>query len=155
MRRRVAGKRKRPGRGWPPGTKISWVTRTPLLCRRRQRNRLVGQGCEISDHIGALAVFLDAGKTHRRAGNEALGIGDELVQIVKSPGAALALHGSREIEPAFALALLFIDGAEQVRADAVGAALLEGMAGRAFLGSGGAFLGGGGPQQLLGPLRGG
>src|SRR5258707_15528092 len=101
-------------------TKNSWAVRTPLFRRRRQRNRLVGQGREVSDHVGALAVLLDAGKTHRSAGDEALWTSDEFVQIVESPGAALALHRRREIEPAFALALLFIDGAEQVRTDAVG-----------------------------------
>src|ERR1700710_2766017 len=105
-------------------TKNSWGLRTWLFRRRRQRNRLVGQRREVSDHVGALAVLLDAGKAHRGAGDEALRTGDEFVQIVEGPGAALALHGSREIEAAFSLALLFVDGAEQVRTDAVGAALL-------------------------------
>src|ERR1700716_812748 len=105
--------------------------RPPLFRRRRQWNRLVGQRREVSDHVGALAVLLDARKTHRSAGDEAFWTGDEFVQIVEGPGAALALHGGREIEPAFAFALLFIDGAVQVRADAVGTALLEGMARRA------------------------
>src|SRR5882757_10374246 len=121
-------------------TKNSWAARTPLFRRRRQRHRLVGQRREVSDHIGALAVLLDAGKTHRSAGDEAFWTSDEFVQIVESPGSALALHGGREIEPAFALALLFIDGAVQVRTDAVGTALVEGMAGRAFLGSRSALL---------------
>src|ERR1700754_5292721 len=100
----------------------------PLFRRRRQRNRLVGQGGEVSDHVGALAVLGNAGKTHRSAGDEAFWTCEELVQIVERPGAALALHGRREVEPAFAFALLFIDGAKQVRADAVGTALVEGMA---------------------------
>src|SRR3978361_2423647 len=104
-----------------------------LFRRRRKRYRLVGQRREIGDHVGALAVLLDAGEAHRGAGNEALRAGDEFVQIVEGPGTALTLHGSREIEPAFAFALLLVDGAEQVRTDAVGAALLEGVAGRAFL----------------------
>src|SRR5258707_15761331 len=103
-------------------TKNSWAVRMPpLFRRRRQRNRLVGQRREISDHVGALAVLLDAGKTHRGAGDEAFRTGDEFVQIVEGPGAPLALHGGRGIEAGFAFALLFIDGAEPGWAAAVGA----------------------------------
>src|SRR5450432_2740538 len=56
-----------------------------LLRRRRQRNRAIGKGVQIVDHVGALAVLRDAGKAHRGAGNKALGIGDELVEVVKGP----------------------------------------------------------------------
>src|SRR6478672_870342 len=65
---------------------------------------------------------------------KALRIGYELVEVVKGPGAALALHGGREIEPAAACALRLVEDAEQVRADAVGAALFEGVARGALLG---------------------
>src|SRR3954447_24601749 len=108
-----------------------------LFRRRRQRDGLVRQRGQIGNHVGALAVLLDTGKAHRGAGNEALRVGDELVEVFKGPLAALALHGSGEIEAALALSLLLTDGAVEVRADPVGAALFEGMAGRALLGGGG------------------
>src|SRR5947208_1450250 len=81
----------------------------------------------------AAAVLRNGREAHRRTRNEALGVGDELVEIVKGPGAALAFHGSREVETA-ALAALLVDDAVEVRADAVGAALFEGVAGGALLG---------------------
>src|ERR1700712_4259470 len=123
-----------------------------LFRRGRKRNRLVGQRGQIGDHVGALAVLLDAGKAHRGTGNEALRIGDELVEVVERPFAALALHGRGEVEATLALALLLADGAEQVRTDAVGATLFEGVAGGALLGGGSAALRGSGLQQLFDPL---
>src|SRR5450432_4362857 len=56
-----------------------------LLRRRRQRNRAIGKRAQIGDHVGALSVLRDAGKAHRGARNKALGIGDELVEVVKGP----------------------------------------------------------------------
>src|SRR4051794_277415 len=85
------------GKSRPLMTKNSLAER-PLFRRRRQRNRLVGQRRQVSNHIGALAVLLDAGKAHRSAGNKTFWIGDELVQILEGPGAALLLHRRREIE---------------------------------------------------------
>src|SRR4051812_43311479 len=120
-----------------------------LFRRCRKRNRLVGQRGQIGDHVGALGVLLDAGKAHRGAGNEALRIGDELVEVVERPFAALALHGGGEVEASLALALLLADGAVQVRTDAVGAALFEGVASGALLGGGSAALRGSGLQQLF------
>src|SRR3981081_3554371 len=81
-----------------------------LLRRCRQRNRAIGEGAQIGDHVGALAVLRDAGKAHRGAWNKALGIGDELAEVVKAPLATLGLHRRREIEPA-PLALLVADAA--------------------------------------------
>src|SRR6185369_4635827 len=124
-----------------------------LLRRCRQRSRMFRKRVQIGDHVGALAVLLNAGESHRRTWNEALGVRDELVEIVKGPGAALGLHGSREVEPA-ALASRFVDDAKEVRADAVRTALFEGVAGRALLGGGGALLDGGGLQKLLDRLGG-
>src|SRR5450432_1080322 len=127
-----------PSRGTP-----AWLFR-----RGRQRRRAVRQRIEISDHIGALAVLLDAGKAHRGPRNEALRIVDELVEVVDGPGAALALHRGREVEVA-PLALLVADDAIEVRADAILVALREGVTGLALLGRGGALFDGGSLQQLL------
>src|SRR5689334_11363249 len=120
-------KPKRPGIAWPFET-LSWSPAN-LLRSRRQRHRLVRQRRQISDHVGALAVLLDTGKAHRGARHKTLRIGDELVEIVEGPFAALGLHGSREVEAVLALALLLVDGAIEVRADLVRASLLEGVAG--------------------------
>src|SRR5260370_5757632 len=119
-----------------------------LLRRRRQRNRAIGEGAQIGDHVGALAVFRNAGKAHRGARNKALGIGDELVEVVKGPLATLGLHRRREIEPA-PLALLFADDAVKIRADAIGTVFLEGMAGGGFLYRRCPLLRSGRPQTLF------
>src|SRR5262245_9827516 len=79
-----------------------------LLRRCRQRSRMFRKRVQIGDHVGTLAVLLNAGESHRRTRNESLGVGDELVEIVKGPGAALGLHGSGEIE-ATAFAARFVD----------------------------------------------
>src|SRR5260221_2309706 len=138
---------KRPGNAWPLHRRPWWTVEI-LFRRRRQRNRAVGQRAQIGDHISALRVLLDTGKAHRGAGNVTLRVGDELAEVVIAPGAALGLHGRREIEPA-SLALVVTDDAEQVRADAVGAALLKRMAGGALLGGGRALFDGGGLEQFL------
>src|ERR1700733_12639528 len=87
-------------RAGPPVMRTSIRRRSALLRRRRQRNRGIGKGMQIVNDVGALAVLLDAGKAHRRARDETLGIGDELIEVVIGPGAALGLHPRREIEPA-------------------------------------------------------
>src|SRR5258708_7920847 len=122
-----------------------------LLRRRRQRNRAIGKRAQIGDHVGALAVLGDAGEAHRGARHKALGIGNELVEVVVGPGTAFGLHGSREIKPAASFASMVVDDAEQIWADAVGAALFEGMAGGAFLRRRFALLHRPGPQTLLSP----
>src|ERR1700687_6306610 len=103
---------------------------------------------QISDHVGALAVLWNAGKAHRGAWDKALRIGDELVEVLVGPGAALGLHGGREIEPAI-LAFMVSDDPVKIRTAAVGAALLEGVAGGAFLRRGSTLLDGSGLQKLL------
>src|SRR5215472_17623396 len=125
------------------------VTQPPLLGSRRQRLGIVRQRVEIGDHVGALAVLLDASEAHRSTGNEPLRIGNELVEIVDRPGAALGLDGGREIETATALALVVVHDAIEIRADAVGAALLEGVAGLADFRRRLSLLDGGRLQQLL------
>src|SRR6202012_2075515 len=122
--------RARPGR-WSHGNHVT-VSRK-LLRRGRQRNRIIRQRVQIIDHVGALAVLLDAGKAHRGARDKTLRVVDELVEVVIGPGAALGLHRGREVEAA-AFALLVADDAVEVRADAIRAALLEGVAGAALLG---------------------
>src|SRR5262249_5441369 len=125
------------------------VTQPPLLGSRRQRLGIVRQRVEIGDHVGALAVLLDASEAHRSPGNAPVGIGVELVEIVDRPGAALGLDGGREIETATALALVVVHDAIEIRADAVGAALLEGVAGLADFRRRLSLLDGGRLQQLL------
>src|SRR5216683_532124 len=120
-----------------------------LLRRRRQRNRTIGKRAQIGDHVGALAILGDAGEAHRGAGNKALGIGNELVEVVVGPGTAFGLHGSREIKPAASFASMVVDDPEQIWADTVGAALFEGMAGSAFLRCRSTLLDRRGLQQLL------
>src|ERR1700722_20685536 len=87
---------------------------------------------QIIDDVGALAVLLNAGKAHRGARDETLGIVDELIEVVEAPGAALGFHGRREIEPA-SLTFFIADDPVQIRTDAVGAVLFEGVAGAALL----------------------
>src|SRR5690242_20206168 len=134
-------KPKRPGIAWP-FERLSWSPAN-LLRSRRQRHRLVRQRRQISDHVGALRVLLNTGKAHRGAGDKALGVGDELVEGVEGPFAALGLHRGGEVEAALALALFLVDRAIEVRADLVRATLLEGVAGGALLGGGSALLDGG------------
>src|ERR1051325_4296705 len=108
----IGSNQKTARQAWPFQTKVHKMRRTvtkrsSLRCGR-QRNGAIGQRPQVGDHVGALAVLLDAGKAHRGAGNEALRIGDERVEVVVGPGAALALHGGGEIE-ATALALVVAD----------------------------------------------
>src|SRR6476620_11161418 len=83
-----------------PGRGKSMSRGQTLFRYRRQRLRMFRQGVEVGDHVGAFAVLGNASKPHRGAGNIALGIGDELVQLVKAPGASLGLHRGGEIETA-------------------------------------------------------
>src|SRR5271154_257913 len=85
-----------------------------LFRRRRQRLRTVRQRAQIGDHVGALAVLLDAGKAHRRARDETLGVGEELVEVVIGPLAALGLDGRREVESIAAFALVVAEDAIEV-----------------------------------------
>src|SRR5260221_10094691 len=143
---RLAKMPKRPGDR--PAACALHRGRSPLLRRRRQRNRAIRQRAQIVDHVGAFAVLRDTRKAHRGARYKALGIGDELVESIEGPGAALALYGRREVEPA-PFAYFVVNDAKQVGADTVGAALLEGMAGGAFLRRRSALFNRGGLQQFL------
>src|SRR5258708_1761958 len=123
-----------------------------LLRRGWQRSRVIRQRAQIVDHVGALAVLWQAGKSHRGAGDVTLGVSEEFVQLIVGPGAAFGLHGSREIEPA-SLASWLVDDPVKIGADPVGAALFEGMAGRALLGPRRALFVRCGLQQVFDPPR--
>src|SRR6202012_678828 len=92
-------------------------------------------------------------KAHLRSRHERRRLGQELVEVVIGPGAALGLHASREIEAAAAFTLLVADDAVEIRTDMVGAVLLEGVAGQADLRGSLALLDRSGLQQLLDRLR--
>src|ERR1700744_6066742 len=116
-----AGPRGRTPRTYENGQATAWPRMSrglkqrgsALLRRRRQRNRGVRKGMQIIDDVGALAVLLDAGKAHRGARDETLGVGDELIEVLVAPLAALGLHRGREIEPA-SFALLVADDPVQI-----------------------------------------
>ena len=63
----------------------------------------------------------------------ALRIGDELVEVVDGPVAAHCLHRGRIVEAGLGR-LRAADHAPEIGTDQVAAALVEGVAGRAFLG---------------------
>src|SRR5690242_10374792 len=109
---------------------------------------------EIIDYVGALAVLRDARKTHRGARDVTLGIGDELVELLEIPLAALGLHRGRIVEPRLGRAVA-ADDTPEIGTDAVRTALLEGVAGLTNLGGGLALLHGGRLQQFLDRLGGG
>src|SRR5258707_15711014 len=89
---------KRPGNAWPSRRFGSTCRSIEMLFRRRrQRDGLVCQRGQISNHVGALAVFLNTRKAHRSTGNKTLRVGDEFVEVVKRPFAALRFHGGGEI----------------------------------------------------------
>src|SRR5262245_62291874 len=69
------------------------------LGRLGQRCRIVGKRIEIGDDVGPFAAALDAGEGHVGAGNIAARIGNELVEVVDGPIAALPLHRGGIVEP--------------------------------------------------------
>src|SRR4029077_6516847 len=97
----------------------------------RQRGRIVRLGVQERDHVGALAAARQPRKAHLGARREGLRIGEELVEIIDSPVAPLALERRRIVEPF--LRLRAPADAVEVRADAVRLAFAESMAGGALL----------------------
>src|SRR5579871_6007345 len=73
----------------PAVVETEHVVASWLFGCRRQRNRGVRERMQIGDHVGALALLRNTGKAHRGARNKALRIGQELVEVVVGPGAAL------------------------------------------------------------------
>src|SRR6185437_3559058 len=129
----MPGTQKSHGRARPWLRSMRLTPAALFLRRLRQIERLVGQRVQVVDHVGALAFAREARELHRGARDVAARIGEELVELVPGPGAALRLHGSRIIEPRLCIALP-ADDAPQVGTDLVRAALLERMAGEADLG---------------------
>src|SRR5215813_11629652 len=99
------------------------------LGRLGQGRGVVGERVEIGDDVGALAAALDAGKGHVGAGNKAARIGNELVELVDGPIAALRLHRGGIVEPRLRR-LRTADHAIEVGPDQIAPALGEGVAGR-------------------------
>src|SRR6267154_1775419 len=73
---------------------------TPLLfCRSLGKiDRLVGERVQIVDDVGALGVAWQAREGHGGARHIALRVGQELVELVEGPVAALALQRGRVVE---------------------------------------------------------
>src|SRR5579864_5021582 len=132
----------------PAVVETEHVVASWLFGSRRQRNRGVRERMQIGDHVGALALLRNTGKAHRGPGHESLRAGQELVEVLIGPGAALALHAGGEVEAA-ALALVVADDAPEIRTDPVRLALRKGVAGLALLGRRLALLHRGGREQLL------
>ena len=70
---------------------------------------------QIGDHVGALAVLWMPAKPIAVPGTKPFGLVMNLLRSSIGPGAALGLHGGREIEAAAALALLVADDAVEIR----------------------------------------
>src|SRR6185437_11037880 len=99
-----------------------------------QRLRVVGERVEIGHDIGAVLRLLQAGEGHLGALGEGLRVVEPLVELLDIPFLAL-MRGERRRERVAVAALG--DGLAQdvveIGADTVGPALLEGVAGHAFL----------------------
>src|SRR5882672_5664870 len=115
---------------------------TPLLfCRSLGKiDRLVGELVQIVDDVGALGVAWQAREGHGRARHIALRVGQELVELVEGPVAALGLQRGRVVEAGHGR-LRPTDDVPEIGAHLVGTALLEAVAGDAGLGGGFAALG--------------
>src|SRR5437773_12521949 len=103
---------------------------TSSLRRLGKRRRVVRQGVEIGDDVGAVAAARDTREGHVGAGNEAARIGDELIEILDGPVAALRLHGAGIVEAGLRCPLT-ADHAPQIRTNQVAPPLVEGKIGRA------------------------
>src|SRR4051812_41095777 len=135
-------KRLRPGM-WPGlsvyrgGNRVPAVAQkgVPLFRRSLWKiDRLVGELVQIIDDVGALGVAWQARESHGGSRHISLRVGQELVELVEGPVAALALQrgrvvetGDRRFRPAHDV--------PEIGAHLVGAALLEAVAGDAGLGS--------------------
>ena len=90
---------------------------------------------QVIDDVGALLRIGLAGEGHFRAAHEGLRTGEEMVEILEGPVAALGLHAVG-IAKARDRALGTIDDAEKIGTDLGAGALLEIVAGLAGLGAG-------------------
>src|SRR5581483_1645704 len=86
---RLRGVETNNGQALDPAVETEHVVASWLFGCRRQRNRGVRERMQVGDHVGALALLRNTGKAHRGPGHESLRIGQELVEVVVGPGAAL------------------------------------------------------------------
>ena len=96
--------------------------------QRQVRTHLV----QIEDHVGAIFGAGEAGERHLGAVGKGLGVGQPLVKRGEIPLAALALQRIRKGKAAAAHADRVADHGPQVGTDAVGRALVDGVAGLAL-----------------------
>ena len=98
-----------------------------------------------------LNKFITNPKEFADSGNRdnSLGLVMNLLRSSKVQVPPLAFMAAEKLKPSRSTPLFVADDAVEIWADAVGAALLQGMAGLAFLGRGGALLDRGGLQQFL------
>src|SRR6185437_9500670 len=94
---------------------------------------MIGLLVEETDDVGALLVILETGKGHGGSRNITARIGEEFVELLEGPLAALRFHRGREVEAA-ALPAILADDTIKIGPDAVGTALLKGVAGLTLLG---------------------
>ena len=116
-----------------------------LLCR--ERLRAVAERVEIGEDIGTVRVAADAGIAHRRARCPGAGVRQEPVHVLEAPGlsgSAGERLGVAEVRDRRDLPLMH---APEMRADLVGLALPEVVAGRAGAHERLAVLDGGRGQQ--------
>src|SRR5579871_1990381 len=99
---------------------------------RRKRLRVRRQGAQVVDDVSALLWISHADERHPGARRKGGRLGQPLVQISVCPFAVMLLQRVRE-RKALDLGDRSTNDAVQVRADAVAAALVEGVAGNAPL----------------------
>src|SRR5690349_17089685 len=99
----------------------------------RQRLRIVAQRVEVRDDVRPVLGLGEASEGHLGALGEGLRIREPRVEVLDAPLALLRLQGLGEGEAAAALGDGRADDAVEVGADAVRAALVEGVAGGALL----------------------
>ena len=131
--RSLSGRLLLPTRGWS-------------ACGRslRQRRRVVGLGAQEDEHVGALLGVGQTGEQrHLGSGHERARIGDHVVDFLVVPVAELFGLGFQRF--GIFVALMRSDGTPQhaveIGPDHVGAAFVEAVADRAFLGNFSAVLG--------------
>src|SRR5215472_10063594 len=99
----------------------------------RERLRRIRERVEVDDDVGAVLRLRQADEGHLGSLDESLRLPEPLVEGIHGPSAALLLERVREGEAAVTLGHRPVEDAVEIGADAVGAAFVEGVAGRAFL----------------------
>src|SRR3954451_14873665 len=114
-----------------PGGSL-WLWRPRSFRCLGQGRWVVRQTIEVGNDVGALGRARHAGKCHVRPGDRSSRVGNELIDVVDGPVAALGLERGGVIEPPFR-GFRTPDDAPQVRSYQRPPALVEGVASRAFL----------------------